>query len=118
MQPFVIVYMINGKSTLTNNYWQRARKMVRLIFKYLYPALIPLFIYCLWLLYARSKARKNNLESIPKFGDGPFFLMLMATLMMGIGAFLLLALNQEKADGLYIPPHVENGLVVPGKLEK
>lgn len=89
--------------------------MSLLLFR-LWPALLPLAIYWLWHLQAKRRARKEGKE-IPRFRDGPLYWAIIASLATAILCFLFLGISHEKNDGIYIPPRVENGKIIPGHVE-
>ncbi len=81
----------------------------------LWPAFIPILIYVAWLAHRRRKAKKAGieLESITK---GTLFWTIIASILIAIGCFLYYGLSsQENAGVRYIPPHVENGKLIPGE---
>ena len=80
-----------------------------------WPVLIPLLVYWLWLARARGKARKAG-EALPHFRDGPWFLAVIASLLTALLIFLALGLSAEQSGSEYVPPHMENGELVPGKI--
>lgn len=88
--------------------------MALFLFRF-WPVLIPLIVYWLWQMRARRIAKKNGAPE-PRFRDGPWYWALLASLLTGVGCFLLLGLTHERNDGRYIPPHMENGTVIPGKV--
>ena len=79
--------------------------------------LIPLLVYLIWLNVTGRKAVKAGLPR-PEFRDGPLYWILIATLMMALLCFLVLGVSIDGEKGSYIPPHVENGVMVPGKVEE
>jgi len=82
-----------------------------------WPVLIPLLVYVLWMINVRSRARKAG-EPLPHFRDGPWFWAVVASLCLGIAIFLFLGLSHESNKGEYLPPHMENGKIVPGQVKK
>jgi len=81
-----------------------------------WPVLIPLIAYWLWLTYV---GRKATIEGKPvlRFRDGPWYWVVLSSLLIGLLCFLFLA--EEATDGVkgdYIPPHMENGTLVPGRV--
>ncbi len=91
--------------------------MALFLFRF-YPVLLPLFIYWLWHLFAVRRARKNG-SPIPRFRDGPIFTLLMASLGIAVLCFLVLGFSatENNNKGSYIPPHMENGKLIPGKVQ-
>jgi hypothetical protein len=79
-----------------------------------WPVLIPLIIYWLWFIkIARSAEREGKPR--PHFRDGPWFWAVLASLITGIGCFMMIGTSGEGNTGVYVPPHLENGTLVPGR---
>lgn len=78
-----------------------------------WPALIPLIVYWLWLKWV---GRKATIEGMPvlRFRDGPWYWAVLASLLIGAGCYVALALEMTPHKGTYIPPHMEDGRLVPG----
>ncbi len=89
--------------------------MALFIFRF-WPVFIPLFVYILWMISVRNKARKAG-APLPHFGQGPWFWTLVATLALAVCMFVFFGLSHESNSGEYIPPHMENGKVVSGEVK-
>ncbi len=78
--------------------------MTRILLTYVLPLLLPTALYLLWLRFAGGGARR----------EVPW--MWLAIAGLGLAAMVLsgLALSGGDKDGIYEPPHVENGKIVPG----
>ena len=71
-----------------------------------------------WLFYARKRAKALGTGN-PKARDAPWSIMLMSGLAVMILAMVILGVwSGEKPGGTYLPPHVENGEIVPGRVER
>ncbi len=81
-----------------------------------WPVLIPLLVYLLWYWNTGRKAVKAGKEK-PKFRDGPWFWIVLSSLAIGFGCFIFLGATIEGTKGNYEPPHMENGVLVPGKIK-
>ena len=81
-----------------------------------WPVLIPLIVYWLWLYKIGRKATING-QPILRFRDGPWYWMVIASLAIGIGCFIIWGSSIEGSKGTYVPPHIENGVMVPGHVE-
>lgn len=90
--------------------------MLRLMVLRFWPALLPILIYLAWLAYARRKAGKKG-EPKPGFTDGPWIWAVAMTFAIIIGSFVLMGLQGEPRSGTYIPAHIENGELVPARVE-
>jgi hypothetical protein len=91
--------------------------MSRIIFTYIVPFLMPAAIYVLWVWYRTRYVAAHGGEA-PKLEQGPWPLLLFAGAVL---AFVVLGttamLRGDDPTGTYVPPHVENGQVIPGHLE-
>jgi len=91
--------------------------MTRIIFTYVVPFLLPMAVYASWVWYRAGYAARHGGEA-PRFEQGPWPLLLFAGALSAVIVLAATAwLRGGGADEVYIPPHVENGKVVPGHLE-
>ena len=81
-----------------------------------WPVFIPLLVYIIWMIRVRKVARKVG-DPLPDFRDGPWFWALIATLCVAVIMFISLGLSKESVTGEYVPPHVEDGKMIPGKVQ-
>ena len=71
-----------------------------------------------WLFYARKRAKALGTGN-PKARDAPWSIMLMSGLGVMILAMVILGVwSGEKPGGTYLPPHVEDSEIVPGRVER
>ncbi|MFO1243181.1 MAG: DUF6111 family protein [Rickettsiales bacterium] len=94
--------------------------MIRLLLTRFWPAFIPFFLYGCWLLYRYHLIKKQG--EAPELASlvtrTPLFITTLASLLILIACFLWLGISQpQETDGHYIPPHQENGKIVPGHVE-
>ncbi len=89
--------------------------MLRIFISYIVPFLLPMAGYAAWIWYRGVHAERHGGEA-PSFEQGPWPLMLFlgALLTLGILAFGALTTGGEPGD-IYVPPHPENGKMVPGQ---
>jgi len=91
---------------------------VKLFFTKILPLLLPIAIYMGWLFYARKRAKALGTGN-PKARDAPWSIMLMSGLGVMILAMVILGVwSGEKPGGTYLPSHVEDGEIVPGRVER
>ena len=91
---------------------------MKLFFTKILPLLLPIAIYVGWLIYARKRAKALG-GANPKARDAPWSIMLLSGLAVMILAMVILGLwSGEKPGGTYLPPHVEDGEIVPGRVER
>lgn len=88
--------------------------MALFLFRF-WPVLIPLVVYYLWHMNARRKAKKSG-AALPHFRDGPWYWAVLASLLIAVACFLFLGLTHAENSGNYVPPHMENGTLVPGRV--
>lgn len=90
--------------------------MIRLVLEYLIPFLLPLAAYAMWIWYRNAYAEHHD-GAPPRFEEGPWPLMLFigAVLMFASMAFTALTTGGD-AGATYIPPHMEDGKIVPGRM--
>lgn len=81
-----------------------------------WPVLIPLIVYWVWMWRARHTARKIG-EPMPAFRDGPWFWALIASLSIAVVIFIFIGSGHDENRGTYVPPHMENGKIVPGEIK-
>ena len=92
--------------------------MFRLFFTYLLPLIIPALLYLVWnwLQLRRALAGKRP-EPPPSFADMPWLIMAGAGVSLLMVTLLALALFADGSPpgSTYIPPHMEDGKLIPGQ---
>lgn len=89
--------------------------MLRVLFEFVIPLVLPLTLYLLW------QARRRRIEAAtggvpPAWFEGPWFWAVVAGFVLAAGVLVVLALTSGAKPGAeYIPPHLENGRVVPAQ---
>ena len=81
-----------------------------------WPVLIPFVVYIIWLRRVGSKATIDG-KPVLRFRDGPWYWVVLSSLLIGIGCLLLLGSSEENQKGDYVPPHMKDGKMVPGSVE-
>lgn len=82
------------------------------------PLLLPLVIYLIWLKRARRNAVAAG-AGMPPARDAPWLWMAGAALAaLAAGTVLFALTTGEEPGGVYIPPYVEDGEIVPGQIER
>jgi len=91
--------------------------MSRIVFTYVVPFLLPAAVYAAWVWYRMGYVARHGGEA-PKLEQGPWPLLLFIGAVL---AFLVLAttamMTGGSPDDTYVPPHLENGKLIPGHLE-
>ena len=81
-----------------------------------WPALLPLLCYLLWFwVVCRRAVAQGNTP--PRFRDGPVYWMILATLLIAAICLAAFATSQDAQRGEYIPPHLEDGKMIPGQVK-
>ena len=85
---------------------------------YIVPFLLPATRYAAWVWYRARYVAAHGGEA-PRIEKGPWPLLLFAGAILALIVLGTSAILQGDApgDGVYVPPHVENGRVIPGHLE-
>lgn len=91
--------------------------MSRIIFTYVAPFLLPIATYAAWVWYRTRYVAKHGGEA-PRFEQGPWPLLLFAGAVLALVVLGVSAVFQGNApeEGVYVPPRVENGKVIPGHI--
>ena len=86
--------------------------MIKLLLTKFWPAFIPIGLYLLWLFLKKRKAKKNG-DNVPTWRDGPWLYAVIASLLIVIVGFLILALMQETGEETsYTPKRFEGGVLM------
>jgi hypothetical protein len=88
--------------------------VARILFQIVFPIVLPALIYALWMTAERRKAEAAATEK-RQWSDAPWLYLLMLGLFFAavIGAATAY-LGGEPASGVYVPPELRDGQVVPG----
>ena len=90
--------------------------MIRILLTILLPMALPATVYFLWFANERRRAiAAGTPEAMPRLGDVPWFVL--ASAGFAIAAVVLFATSIYSGDepgATYVPPHLEDGHVVPG----
>ena len=82
------------------------------------PLALPVIVYLTWLLYARRRARKLG-TPLNQLSDAPWLLIILSGAIVLIFGMVVIGLfTGEKPGDEYIPPHLENGEVVKGRIKR
>jgi hypothetical protein len=61
--------------------------------------------------------RRNTVFISDSWGRGTVSLLTLAGLAAAVLWFVYLGFNAERHSGAYVPAHIENGKLVPGRME-
>ncbi|MBL29541.1 MAG: hypothetical protein CMM50_18580 [Rhodospirillaceae bacterium] len=92
--------------------------MLKLLLTKIFPLLLPIAIYLLWLRAARRRAASSGTAN-PRWQDAPWTLMVASGLLVLVIGMVSLALfTGEEPGGTYVLPQFKDGVVVPGHVER
>jgi len=86
--------------------------MPRAVVEVLLPFLLPFAGYVLFLAL---KSRYPFVASA--WTRGPVAILVVSGLALAVASLLLAGLVGPRAHGGYVPAHIENGVLVPGRME-
>ena len=87
--------------------------MWRVVLEIILPLLLPTALYVLWVLAVRpaQPGEAANWAGLPWVWLGGAGVVLLALVLL-----VLISPGGER-DGLYVPPHLEGGQIVPGHFD-
>jgi len=86
--------------------------MLRAAFESLALFLSPFAVFALYLvLRARYPLEMEH------WTRGRLFTLTLAGLILVLASLIFLGLTAERGHGVYIPAHIENGALVPGRIQ-
>lgn len=86
--------------------------MGRLLLDVLLPFLLPFVGYAAWLLL-----RRRYPFVLSAWKRGPLAALVVGGLALAVLSLLLTGLFGHRGRGDYVPAHLENGVLVPGRME-
>lgn len=96
--------------------------MMRLVLTYALPLLLPAAAYFLWLWFTRRRpaggaAAGEEQGPVPAGPEMPWLWLALAGLVLLAATLSYVALTSGgPPDGVYEPPRLEDGRVVPGRI--
>jgi hypothetical protein len=90
--------------------------MIRFIIFRLWPAFLPLLVYIIWHRLKVRQAKKDGLPP-PHFRDGPIYWVVLACLGLAAASFIFFGAEMEERKGVYVPPMMRDGKLVPGHIQ-
>jgi nicotinamide riboside transporter PnuC len=108
-----------GRTPQTSAYLEaKTESMFRLFFTYILPLIAPVGLYLVWnWIQMRRVAAGKRAEPTPSFAEMPWLILLGAGVSLMVVTLLALFLFSTggKPGGSYVPPHMENGKIVPAE---
>ena len=91
--------------------------MSRIVFTCIIPFLLPAAVYAAWVWYRTGYVARHGGEA-PRLEQGPWPLLLFAGAVLAFAVLAVTALIQgDDPNSTYVPPHLENGKMIPGHVE-
>jgi len=92
--------------------------MARILFQIVLPVLLPTLIYFAWLAAERRRIDRAGSGEPPDWSDAPWlWLVAGGVLLAGFLALATAFFGGDSIEGVYVPPQVIDGKVVPGHME-
>jgi hypothetical protein len=92
--------------------------MFRLFFTYILPLIAPVGLYLVWnWIQVRRVTAGKRAEPTPSFAEMPWLILAGAGVSLMVVTLLALFLFSTggQPGGSYVPPHMENGKIVPAE---
>ncbi len=92
--------------------------MSRTLLQIVLPLLLPSLLYLAWAFVFRRQNALGNGETPHWVREGPWFWLIIAgVVLMAIGLGVTAWQHGGPPSGTYVPARVEDGRVVPGRIE-
>ena len=89
--------------------------MGRVLVQIVLPILLPALLYALWMAAERRRLEAGGGGQQPRWAEAPWFwLLALGVFFAGIIAVALALFGGESIEGVYVPPQIKDGRVVPG----
>lgn len=92
--------------------------MGRILFQFVLPIVLPTAIYVAWLVAERRRAQAAGDGTLREWRDAPWLWLVAMGVFFAIMVALASALiGGGSTQGVYVPPQLKNGEIVPGHVE-
>ncbi|HEX9461341.1 MAG TPA: DUF6111 family protein [Alphaproteobacteria bacterium] len=89
--------------------------MTRILVQVVFPILLPALLYALWLAAERRRVEASGAGQHPRWAEAPWlWLLALGVFFAAIIAIALALFAGESIEGVYVPPQIKDGQVVPG----
>lgn len=89
--------------------------MARIVIQHLLLFALPLILYVIYVAAMRQRARVTG-AAAPTWEDGPWFWLVVAGIVLSIGAFVFLGISGgASTNSEYTPPRIIDGKIIPGQ---
>jgi hypothetical protein len=90
--------------------------VARILFQVVFPIVLPALLYALWMTAERRRVEGGGGEK-PGWADAPWlWLLALGLFFAGLIAVAISVFGGGSSTGIYVPPAVEDGQVVPGRI--
>jgi hypothetical protein len=91
--------------------------MSRILVQFVLPTLLPALLYALWLAAMRRRVEAAG-DDHPGWSDHPWvWLLALGLFFAAIITIASAMFSGDGTEGLYVPPRIENGRIVPGHID-
>ena len=92
--------------------------MLRIFFTIVLPLVLPTLLYLLWLRIARWVRQERRPDERDGWAALPWvWLAATGAVLLAATLFVVTVNFGTPASGVYVPPHSENGRIIPGHFE-
>src|SRR5262249_2980462 len=92
--------------------------MGRILGQYILPIVLPSPVDLGWLVYENRRSAQGGEGAPRRWEEGPWAWLIGGGVVLAVaGAIATAVLNREGREGVYVPPRVEDGRIVPGHVE-
>ncbi len=89
--------------------------MARILFQIVFPIVLPALLYALWMTAERRRAEAAGATDGPRWASAPWlWLLVLGVFFAGVLAAAIAVFGGEPWGGVYVPPELRDGRVVPG----
>ena len=75
--------------------------------------LVPFAIYAAWLIFTRGSLKNLDDWQVRTLA----YLTIAGSALLLVAVFAFTSFNQVPPSGVYVPAHIENGVIVPGHFD-
>lgn len=92
--------------------------MSRALLQIVLPLLLPTLLYIIWAMLLRKPGAGDGDDAFSWVRQGPWlWLIASGIVLMAIGLGLAAWMSGADPSGTYVPARLENGRLVPGRIE-
>ncbi len=88
--------------------------MTRVFLTIILPLLLPTALYVLWTV---GSGRFHAAALPGPLREVPWLWLALAGIVLALAVLAIVVQRGGAKNGVYVPPHLENGAVVPGRVE-